>query len=411
MKTRIRGLGVAASLMLAFSGGCDNNGNGNGGDTSSGGGPDFDRNVLFKDFADNVAVPALVQAATRAGELSMRVAAYRQAVTGAAQPATGVLADARVAWREAMIAWQAAEVLQIGPLSMEPDGVNAGFLRDEIYSWPLVNPCRVDQEVVAERFRQDDFIANANVLTYGLDALEYLLFNESLENACPAQVNINSEGTWDALSDAEIMSRRAAYAEVVAMQIAADTAKVRDGWNGTGDDFAVQLAEAGRGDSPYQNTQQAADEILAALFYLEKETKDLKLGEPLGLVGTTCVSSPPCPGELETPFAEIAGEAILANLRIFRQALTGGGETATGFDDYLAARNAESLANEFVGNVDTAITAFEGVSTSLHDVLRNDPDQARALFDALKAVTDILKGDFATVLQLQIPREASGDGD
>ena len=80
-----------------------------------------------------------------------RSAAALEAATSAhaAAPTEATAEEARQAWRQAMIAWQAAELFTLGPAGeMGMGGVAGGRdLRSHIYSWPLSNPCRVDQEI------------------------------------------------------------------------------------------------------------------------------------------------------------------------------------------------------------------------------------------------------------------------
>ena len=61
------------------------------------------------------------------------------------------LSEARSSWADTMNLWQEAEVYQVGPsasLQALELATGAMGLRDEIYSWPTVNSCRVDQEVL-----------------------------------------------------------------------------------------------------------------------------------------------------------------------------------------------------------------------------------------------------------------------
>ena len=88
-----------------------------------------------------------------------------------------------------MIAWQATEVLQRPcgtDQTLEP-AVGAMGLRDEIYSWPTVNQCRVDPELVEAKFTDLGFFDQELNNVYGLDASEYLLFASGTDNACPPQ--------------------------------------------------------------------------------------------------------------------------------------------------------------------------------------------------------------------------------
>ena len=60
------------------------------------------------------------------------------------------------------------------------------------------------------------------------------------------------------------------------------------------------------------------------------------------------------------------------------------------------------------GAVIETVGAVEG---SFADALAADPSSLDASHEAVRKITDALKGDFATVLMLTIPSEAAGDAD
>src|SRR5690606_2749580 len=119
--------------------------------------------------------------------------------------------------------------------------------RDAIYSWPTVDTCSIDRAIADEDYAQPDFFATAYVYAYGLDALEYLLFVHDAEHTCPAQVQLDVP--WTALGFDEIERRRAAYADVLATEIARQAGVLANRWSPAGDDLAALLAEPGAGDS------------------------------------------------------------------------------------------------------------------------------------------------------------------
>ena len=62
-----------------------------------------------------------------------------------------------------------------------------------------------------------------------------------------------------------------------------------------------------------------------------------------------------------------------------------------------------------LNDADAAVAALG--DTPLAELLVNEPEKVLAAHDAVKGVTDLLKGDVATLLGLQIPSEAAGDYD
>ncbi len=229
---------VVAALLIGLGASCSD-----GLDDGPGSGPDDEaRRALLASFATEVVAPAYTRFVTAARALER---ASRAHVDG---PDETSLEASRAAWRDAMVAWQAAEVFQVGPAAAG-DAVGARSLRDDIYSWPIVSPCRVDQVVVEGGLAAKEYFDGKNVNVYGLDALEYLLFHDALSNSCPPQVRINHEGSWSALGDDEVRRRRAAYVVAAASLLAVDAQRLLDAWQGE-DGFAAVLSAAGRGGSP-----------------------------------------------------------------------------------------------------------------------------------------------------------------
>src|SRR6185503_17561791 len=68
-----------------------------------------------------------------------------------ATPDAGKREAARAAYHRAMDAWQVIEAMLIGPAlpRSQPGGAE---LRDNIYSWPLVSRCAVEEQLVARGY-------------------------------------------------------------------------------------------------------------------------------------------------------------------------------------------------------------------------------------------------------------------
>lgn len=316
---------------------------------------------VLEAFAPQVLVPALEAVVADADALDAALS------TDGAQSAFATL----------MASWQQVEVLQVGPLASSLSG--GEDLRDEIYSWPTVNGCRVDQETVEEDWDSATFFEDNLVNSYGLDALEHLLF-AAAETECPEQVGIDDE--WAALGEDGIEANRLAYAAAVTSEIRAQASEL-----------------SGRDLQP-----SSIDELFAAIFYIDTMTKDRKLAQPLGQMDCEDAT---CPDDVESLLSGLGAANIAGNLRGFRAAFTGG--DGTGFDDLLADVGHDDLGVEILAETDEAIAAADALTTPLDEAIGSG--DVEALHDEVKDVTDLLKGDLATVLALQIPVEADGDND
>lgn len=321
---------------------------------------------------------------------------------------------AQQAFVMAMAAWQRAELFQFGPAARS---TNAGGqnLRDQIYFFPTLNRCLIDQQVVNQRYAMPTY-TTAQASSRGLGAIEYLLFTASPDNVCGAQVSINSEGTWAALSTMEREQRRADYAHAAATDVLARARLLTQAWEPSGENFMAQWvapSEAGA----FATEQEALAALVLAIFYLDTETKDDKLAIPLALPLNgviECINAPAtCPERLESPRARISADNIRQNLIAFRQVFQGCDPAfnGLGIDDWLRSIDQGDLAERIVAALDGADAAAIAVG-SLEDATSTlPPTQALALHAAIKAITDLLKTELLMVLNVPTDIVPGGDVD
>jgi sterol desaturase/sphingolipid hydroxylase (fatty acid hydroxylase superfamily)/predicted lipoprotein len=314
---------------------------------------------------------------------------------------------AQQSWSTLMIDWQQAELLRYGPLA--PVGTPGGLgLRDEIYSWPLVARCPIEEQIVAQGYQT---ITNLTVDLRGLAAMEYLLFFTDTTNQCGNSSAINAQGTWAALSADELTKRKAAYAYAAAVDVAARTASLVSAWeNG----FLGELKTAGHGSTLFVTQQIAIDTVAQALFYADTHLKDRKLGVPLGLVDCPVAGCSLAP---ESEWAGIGKQHLSWNVQGMRLLLEGAPPPAMpnatlGFDDYLEGVGAASIAAELRADDLAALAAIGALPDApLAQTLANNPAALIAVYDSLKELTDLIKMDLTTTLQITAPTRVEGDHD
>lgn len=348
--------------------------------------------------------PTLSVMHDRSVALATAVQAWDAAVV-AGEPSDAARSVARDAWWQATAQWQRAEVMQIGPAAPAALAVGGQDLRDMIYSWPTVNPCRIDQETVRGEWGEPGFFDAARVNVRGLDALEYLLY-AGPDNACPSQVDINASGDWDALGGDGVRAQRAAYAVALADRVVEDVEILQAAWAPEGGDFGAELAAAGQEGSVYGGQQEALNAVYDALFYVETRTKDRKLALPLGLRDCT---GDACADQVESPMAGGSLAWVEANLHGFDLLFHGGDQD--GLADLLVALGHQDVVARIDTDLQAALDVVASHEVPFDQLVRSDPAAALRIHDALKALTDHVKGDLATLLALQIPSEAAGDND
>ena len=314
---------VAISLLVCVTSAC-------GGDDAGDPGTDahsdsFDRRALLANVATSVIVPALTNLEATATSMKTSVDAYCEAIGTAGEVAART--DAQAAWRAVMADVQEVEVLRLGPAAM-----NDNELRDKLYSWPLASSCAVDQDVKV-RFDDPSSYDIAGRLTNrrGMDALEYALFSTNLDHTCPNPVA--PEG-WNELSDLVRTQARCDFAGDLATDILATTSELSLQWSPSGGNYIDDFSRAGEAASSFESSQVALNVLSDAMFFIEFEVKDIKLGEPAGITPNSCNAvGEACLEERESLFADHSKENVLANMRSFQRAFIGA--DGIGFDDML----------------------------------------------------------------------------
>jgi predicted lipoprotein len=351
---------------------------------------------LDTDLATNVIVPTYEAFLDAATELEAATATYASTLAPADRDA------ARAAFVAAMAVWQRAEVMLIGPAGLSTAVAGGEDIREEIYSWPLVNRCRVDQEIVSGAYADVDAFAAQAVNVRGLDAIEYLLYREDAANACPATADINAQGTWDMVTDLD--QRRADYAHALAVLVTREAQRLVDAWSPDAGNFLAQMTMPGAGADPaYADSQHAMNAITDAMFYIEFKTRDLKLPVP----------DSTSPFMVESDWAELSLDEIRQNLVGFQQLFLGGesGTDANGFDDVLVTLGREDLATQMGTEIEGAIAAVDAIDPPLEDAVTGDAADVQSLFDEIRDLTTLLKNEFTAVLRVQRPVNVTGDID
>jgi predicted lipoprotein len=380
-------------------------GGGEDGAASSSGGVDaggFDKSALLRAFGQ-CAFETFRDFRTAAVDLD---AATQQA----ANDGTPASRDAaREAWKKTIDAWQKGELMGFGPTALtgSPGGKD---LRDPIYAWPLVNRCLIEQQLVDKTYERPE-LATALVNTRGLAAAEYLLFYDGTDNACTPTASINASGTWAALGAPEIQQRKSAYARA----LAADTRRRADelvaAWDPAQGNFVSTMATAGSNDV-FTTQQMAFNAVSNAFFYIDDALKTMKLAKPAGFVpGCT---APPCLADVESPWAKRSKEHIKNNLIGFDRLLRGcaADGSGLGWDDLLTAVGDAAFVQKLVDATNAARAAADALQQpTLEDDLVNDKAGVQRLYDALRAIVAVLKTEFISVLDLELPKRVEGDND
>lgn len=283
--------------------------------------------------------------------------------------------------------WQELEPMQFGPVTENT--------RNNFYSWPLsINRGgQIDNEIA--------LVANGGTFNptpskRGLTAVEYVLYNN------PTDAN------------------RCGYAEKVTERMVAD---------------AAALATVSAAYNPAQSTNPQAEvqAVFNALFYLDTQTKSVKIQKDILPEGQN--DSFAADG-LEYTYADLNRAAVAANLEGALAIFTGG--DSVGFEELLIASDQDVLANRMKEALQAAVDGAKDseFSQSWRAVLtdansnnkssnvsaclnvtatttanNSDIEKLCSLPKKIQPFTADLKSAMSIALNLSVPGGAAADGD
>lgn len=373
----------------------------------------FNQQALLTNIVDNIITPTYQQFEIQATNQHQAISQYCGLeksfnVGDERTPVTNSLSSAQDQWLTTINQWQLAEVMQIGPLT-----VNSSTLRNNIYSWPVVSHCGVDQDVMFYRAGNINStpydITNRTATRRGLDAVEYLLYNNSFDHSCSTPKPILE--TWPDLSEQEKRVARCSFATEVADDIANSAKSLNQQWA----TYATTLKTAGETGNDFADVHDGVNAVSDALFYLDKMVKDSKIGAPLGLFSNSCggVGSV-CVADVESPLSAQSISHLIQNLAAFKQIFTGQGTDSAntiGFDDYLIDVDDKATSDAIIASTQQAIDDLTAYQQSLSAQLTDDAAVVETSHGKVKAVSDKLKTDFINSLALKLPATSAGDND
>jgi len=321
----------------------------------------------------------------------------------AATPSDETLTVAQTSFAQAMNLWSINEIFQFGPLasaseSSGKDAYQGLGIRELIYAWPLSARCRVEEQVALRTYTKG--MDNVLLAGRGLFALDYLLFYPGLDTACTAASATGK--AWPMLSETDIALGKLDYAAALGDDIVQQMATLRAAWAADGSNFRPLFVDA----TGYPSEQEAMKVLSWALVYVEHEVKDWKLGIPAGHTASAPVSV------AEAAYSGLGTPAIRANLRGFQGLFQGCGANGEGlgFDDWLTEAGHAELANDIVA----ALADAQRFADAAPPLEQSTPQEVEAFYQAVKALTDLLKNDLfgaGSPLGLTLPKGVEGDTD
>ncbi|WP_394203544.1 imelysin family protein [Marinagarivorans algicola] len=383
----------------------------------------FDYQSLLVNYADNVILPTYQAFELALTQLDLDINAQCDALDAqnvVAEPDHNV----RQAFAEAVAVWQQAELMWVGPVTD-----NNNSLRNRIYSFATTaqaDSCAIDITTVEHHQETVSLATRANTVR-GLDALEYLIYESTLNTACSSAISQTAH--WNALSQIARQQQRCHLSQAVTQDLLASSRELNRAWSNDGDNYRSLFINPNNA-GPHLKT------LSDAIFYLEKEVKDTKLGTPLAQTASCILEA--CPKAIEAPYAQNNGALIVQNLKTFKAMFNGSasnGANGIGFDDIIAYEGFAEVNVALNAKIDAAIVMAEQlnkpsllvkqVSEQLSNKTKSQckldsmnaangeslPASYCALHGLIQAINLQMRTDFVTIVNVDLPIRAQSDND
>lgn len=373
----------------------------------------YDTRCMLTALADEVIIPSYAKLATEAREFSAEngvLANYCSAISSANE--AQAFNTAETGLKDLVRAVQRAEMHAIGPAT---DNGKALQYRLNSYMSGPISTCGIDSIAASENVD----VASRSLNARGIRALDYLLFNSDLTHTCAPQVS--STADWNELSESDRKIARCNAAVAIAEDISDAAEKIHSAWSTSGGNYRATYLEP-------SNTFQSLQATTDSLFYLEKGTKDAKLGKPLGIIAA-CTNRT-CPDSVEAPYSGMSLQNVITNIEIFTEMFSSNAET--GFDAHLENEGWPEVSQAFKSNLAKAKELAESIDSSVASqvaAIQTEADETECtnafsnpdtvseslpmctLYGLVKRVVDSLKIDFVTIVNVDIPGGSQSDND
>ncbi|MES2744658.1 MAG: imelysin family protein [Bdellovibrionota bacterium] len=311
-------------------------------------------------------------------------------------------------FKTAMLDWQQLELYQMGPMTEKNS-----TLKSKIYNWPIVPYlCKIDEQSMFAREDGDEFLFPEENNKIGLQALEYLIFEETLETGCPIG---EIKTKWLALSRQEKLEARCAYMKPVARELGVNASTLKTAWGTTADNYLSR--KVGNAEAE----QSAMQEMFNNILYIDIEMKNKKIGIPAGQDIKGCPKSPaPCIDKQELRYSRLSREALSENVKVLADIIFGFGEPRRGgLSAIIRQESAPASAEKSEKNVSDLLTLIDTEKSNFDDLLAKKNEDCEAtqvswicqVQKSIKTVVADFKAEYANVLKVNVPVEKQGDND
>lgn len=334
--------------------------------------PEFDKNALLTNYANNIIQPRYELLSSRLTQLQMDVDSFTSL------PNSQHFGELRESLKKTYLAWQGVSYLEFGPA--ENYALRAAF-----------NIFPVDTNRINQNISTSSYVLGSasNISAIGLPALDYLLHKGNSESESLSYFR----GTDSA--------NRKQYVKELVGQLAGSLTPVESKWKTNYSNSFINADGTSQGSS-------VSNMINALNLDFEKFIRDGKVGIPLGVrsLGT------PLPTKSESYYGEQSTSLLRESISQLKSYFNGG--SGLGFDDYLdhleSTHGSQLLSDKINNQFDAIIEKIDLLSTPISQSVINNKPAVQEVYNEMQKMVVLLKVDLSSALSVLITYQ-DNDGD
>lgn len=317
-----------------------------------------DVSAILTNIADNVIVATYSDLETRAAALAIAVATFTTT------PNQENLDAARAAWRETRRPWEMSEGFLFGP-------VDTKGLDPALDSWP-VNTIDLDAVLADNKELTKDYIDGLEGTLKGFHTIEYLLF-----------------GTTSNKSVESFTAREFSYLQALAQSLHGTATQLVHSWTPQGDNFVLNLRNAGQQGSIYLSQKAAIQELGQSILGIADEVGNGKINDPFTQKDVTLE---------ESRFSNNSKADFQDNIRSIKHVYTGDyNKTGSGLDDIVRSKDA-ALDTQIKAEIEAAIGAIEAIPGTFTTAIINERSAVEHAQKAVGTLQETIEKDLLPLL-------------
>ncbi|MEO6167018.1 MAG: imelysin family protein [Chitinophagales bacterium] len=314
----------------------------------------YDATELLKNVPEEVITATYVNLEQQANALIDAVENLQS------NPSESNLEDARAAWRLARTPWEQSEGFLFGPVATQ--GIDPS-----IDSWP-VNTVDLDAVLASSAVLTKDYIDGLDGTLKGFHTTEYLLFGTD-GNKEPSAFN----------------SREFEYLVAVAQSLHGATDQLKNAWSASGENFQINLVNAGKSGSIYPSQKSALQELINGLIGIADEVGNGKINDPFSQEDLLYE---------ESRFSNNSKADFADNIRSIQNIYLGTITTPNGIglSDFVVSQN-NDLDVKVKQEVQSAIDKIEAIPGTFGEAVFNNKAAVQSAQDAVRLLQQTLESE------------------